>query len=105
MCRRCGREAWCIDTTDEGLKVGCSNCDVVVAGDHATAMCFDQRLFIEASRYKDQILEAGAPHGIPVPETVKRRRDQLALEDPNYYPLFIKLEDPDWPFHYQQLMS
>ena len=30
--RKCGAEAWCIDTTTEGLKVGCSNCDVVIKG-------------------------------------------------------------------------
>ena len=85
--------------------MGCSNCDLVIAGDHAAAMCFDQRLFVEASRYKDQIREAGSPDGIRVPETVKKRRDQLALEDPDSYPLVIKLQDPNWPFHYQRLMS
>ena len=62
-CRKCGTEegTWCIPTTTEGLKVGCRKCDVVITGDHAEAMCLEQKRYVE---------------------------DQ------------VKLEDPNWPFHY-----
>ena len=99
QCRKCSTEAWCIDTIAEGLKIGCSQCDNVIAGDHAESMCFEQRLFVEAGRYKDQVKRAGSPDGIPIPESVKKRRKQLMPGDREAYPLG-KLEDPNWPFRY-----
>ena len=100
-CRKCGTEAWCIDTTTEGLKVGCSKCDEVITGDRAEAMCFEQRLYVEVGRYKNQVKRAGSSNGIPIPESVKKRRDKLMPGDREAYPLRSKImEDPDWPFHY-----
>ena len=100
QCRKCGTEAWCIDTTTEGLKVGCSKCDEVITGDHAEAMCFEQRLYVEAGRYKDQVKQAGSLNGIPIPESVEKYRMQLIPGDREAYPLRFKLVDPNRPFHY-----
>ena len=99
-CRKCGTEAWCIDTTTEGLKVRCSKCDEVITGGRAEAMCFEQRLYVEAGRYKNQVKRAGSSNGIPIPESVKKRRDQLMPGDREAYPLRAKIMDPNWPFHY-----
>ena len=98
-CRKCGVEAWVVDTT-EGLKVGCSECDEVITGDHAEAMCFEQRLYVEARRYKDRVKQAGSSNGIPTPESVKKRRNQLKSAGGDAYPQGVKLVDLNWPFHY-----
>ena len=98
--RKCSTEAWCIDTTTEGLKVGCSKCDEVITGGHAEAMCFGQRLYFEASRYKDQVKQAGSAEGLPMPASLKKRRNQLMPGDREAYPLRVKLVDPNWPFYY-----
>ena len=63
-------------------------------------MCFEQRLYVEAGRYKDQVRQAGSLNGIPIPESVKKHRKQLMPEDREAYPLRGKLVDPNWPFHY-----
>ena len=99
-CRKCDAEAWCIDITTEGLKVGCSKCDEVITGGHAEAMCFEQRLYVEAGRYKNQVKQAGSLNGISIPESVKKRRNQLRSAGGEAYPLGVKLVDPNWPFHY-----
>ncbi len=101
-CRQCATEAgtWCIDTATEGLKVGCSICDEVITGDHAEAMCLEQRRYLEACRYKDQVKQAGSSNGILIPESVEKFRKQLMSGDREAYPLRIKLVDPNWPFHY-----
>ena len=101
-CRKCATEAgtWCITTTEE-LKVGCSKCDVVITGDHAEAMCIEQRCYFEACRYRDQVEQAGSSSGIPIPESVEKFREQLGPGDREAYPLFGNPpEDPQWPFHY-----
>ena len=98
-CRKCGDEAWC-HTTTEGLKVGCSRCEEVITGDHAEAMCFEQRLYVEALRYKNQVKQAGSLNGIPIPESVKKHRKKLMPGGFEAYPLYNKLADPNWPFHY-----
>ena len=59
-CRKCGTEAWCIDTATDGLRLGCSKCNKVITGDHADSMCFEQRLYVEAGRYRDQVKQAGS---------------------------------------------
>ena len=99
-CRKCGNETWYIDTTTEGLKLGCATCDDVIAGDHADSMCVEQRLYLEASRYRDRVEQAGSSIGIPIPESVMKRREQLMPGDREAYPLRGKLLDPNWPFHY-----
>ena len=99
-CRKCGTEAWCIDTTAEGLKVGCSQCDEVITGGHAEAMCLEQRRYLEACRYKDRVKQAGSSDGIPIPESVEKFRKQLMPGDREAYPLLVKLVDPKWRFHY-----
>ena len=80
--------------------MGCSKCDAVITGDHAEAMCFEQRLYVEAGRYKDQVKQAGSLDGIPIPESVEKYRMQLMPGDREAYPLRFKLVDPNWPFHY-----
>ena len=99
-CRKCGAEAWCSDATTEGLIVGGSKCSVVITGGHAEAICFDQRLYVEAGRYKNQVKQAGSLNSIPIPEWVKKRRNHLMSGDREAYPLRVKLEDPNWPFYY-----
>ena len=100
-CRKCGDQAWCIDVKEERLKVGCSRCDKVITGDHAEAMCFEQRLYVEVGLYKDKVRQAGScSNGIPIPESVKKRKEQLMPGDREAYPLCVKLVDPNWPFHY-----
>ena len=103
-CRKCGAEASFSDTTTEGLKFGCSKCGEVITGDHAEAMCFEQRLYVEAGLYKDKVRQAGSSNGIPIPELVKKRKEQLTPGDQEAYPLRVPLTDPNWPFHYQLLM-
>lgn len=98
-CRKCRTEAWCIPTTD-GLRVGCSSCGYVITNDHAEAMCFEQRLYVEASRYRDQVGRAGSTSAIPIPESVKEFRKQLMPGDRAGYPIYSKLLDPNWPFRY-----
>ena len=67
---------------------------------HAEAMCFEQRLYFEATRYKDQVKQAGSLNGIPIPESVKKHRKRLPPGDLEAYPLYYKLVDPNWPSHY-----
>ena len=97
-CRKCGTEAWCNDTKTEGLTVHCKKCAVVI--NHAEAMCFEQREYVEASRYKDQVKQAGSKNGIPIPESVKTVKKRLPPGDRETYPLDHRLQDPNWPFHY-----
>ena len=99
-CRKCGTEAWCIDSAVEGPTLGCSACGRVIAGEHADSMCFEQRLFVEAGHYRDRVRERGSPIGIRVPESIEQRREQLMPGDREAYPLFDKLLDPNWPFLY-----
>ena len=99
-CRKCGNEAWCIDTATEGPILGCTTCDDVIAGDHADAMCLEQRLYVEAGRYRDRVEQAGSPIDVPIPASVIMRREQLMPGDREAYPLRGKLLDPNWPFHY-----
>ena len=103
-CRKCGNQAWCIDTATEGLKLGCSTCDDVIAGDHADSVCIEQRLYVEASRYRARVEQAGSPVGVPIPESVTKHRKQLMPGDREAYPLHGKLLDPNWPFHYSPLV-
>lgn len=63
-------------------------------------MCVEQRLYVEASRYKALVEQAGSPIGIAIPESVMERREQLMPGDREAYPLRGKLLDPNWPFHY-----
>ena len=97
-CRKCGTEGavWF-----NGQAVGCSKCDVVITGDHAEAMCIEQKRHFEAGRYLDEGKQAGSLSGIPIPESVKKFRKQLGPGDRNY-PLYCNLDDmdPNWPFHY-----
>ena len=99
-CRKCSTKAWFIDTVTEGLTVGCSKCDVEVKGDHAESMCFEQREYVEASQYKDQVKQAGSVNDIPIPESVKTVKKRLPPGDRETYPLYHRLKDPNWPFHY-----
>ena len=80
-CRKCGSEIWCIYTATEGLRLGCSTCDKVITGDYADSMCFEQRLYVEAGRYRDQVKQAGSIDGISIPESVQKHRNQLMLGD------------------------
>lgn len=100
VCRKCGTEAWCIDTATEEPKVGCSTCDEVLAGDHADAMCLEQRLYVDAGRYRNRVKKAGSSIGIPIPESIRRHRERLMSGDREAYPLRGKLLDPNWPFRY-----
>ena len=77
-----------------------SKCDVVITGDHAKAMCFDQRFYVEASWYKDQVKQAGSLNSFPIPESIKQFRKNLLSGDQEAYPLYIRLQDPNCPFHY-----
>ena len=100
MCRQCDTEAWCIDTATDGPQVGCSTCDEVLAGDHADAMCLEQRLYVDAGRYRDRVKKARSSIGIPIPESIKRHRERLMPGDREAFPLRGKLLDPNWPFRY-----
>ena len=95
-CRKCGTDAWCIGTTN----VGCPICSTVIAGDLAEAMCFEQRSYVEACRYKEQVKQAGRSNGILIPESVEKIRKQLMPGDREAYPLRGRLPDPNWPFYY-----
>ena len=98
QCRRCGSQAWCIDTVD-GLRIGCSQCGKVIAGDHAESMCVEQKRYIEAGRYRKLVNQTGSSDGIPIPESVTEYREQLMPGDREAYPLRV-LPEPNWPFHY-----
>ena len=63
-------------------------------------MCFELRLYVEASRYKEQARQAGCANGIRIPESVKKRKEQLMPGDWEAYPLCVRLADPNLPFHY-----
>lgn len=100
-CRKCGVEVSCIDTT-EGLKISCSVCEKVIIGDHAEAMCFEQKLYIEASRYQNSVKQnPGCAEGIPIPDSVKRWQERLAQGAPGWPLPNWSLNTLDsWPFHY-----
>ena len=98
--RKCGTDAWCTPTATEGLIVGCAQCDEVLKGARAEAMCFEQRFYVEAGRYKEQVKKAGSSDDIPIPESVKKFKEKLPPGDRESYPLCFRLQDPNWPFHY-----
>ena len=82
--------------------MGCAKSEEVTTGDHAEAMCFEQRLYVEAGAYKNQVKQAESVNSIPIPECVKEHslRNQHMSVDREAYPLRVTLVAPNWPFHY-----
>ena len=97
-CRKCGTEG---DVWFNGRTVGCSKCGKVITR-NAEAMCVEQERYADACRYsRDQVKQARSSDGIPIPESVKEFREKLLGSwDREAYPLYFKLRDPNWPFHY-----